>query len=319
MDHAVASGKTVEDALEKALKMLGATRDEVEYVVLDEGRRGGLFGIGARDAVVRVERKRAGDASEAEQAPELPDTRIPRTSTEAENLRAAGLGRHRTPRQRPSLRLEEAVPKLTEEDFLKPPPTRPDRGAAAPRGRRRQSRPQPPPPSQPRAPESPTVEPDINAPQVDLAAQVVDDILRILDVPGEITIREPETIGDGRGAALAVIDITGDDMGVIIGRRGETLLALQYLVNQIVARRYPGSPLITIDAAHYRRRREEQLVGLAKRMADRVRRTRQPITLEPMPPAERRIIHLTLVDDPEVMTYSTGEGASRKVVIAPRR
>lgn len=319
MDHAVASGRTVEDALEKALKMLGATRDEVEYVVLDEGRRGGLFGLGARDAVVRVERKRRDESSAGEAAPaQLPDTRIPRTSTEAENLRAAGLGRHRSPRQRPSLRLEEAVPKLTEEDFLKPPPTRPERGAAAPRGRRRSSRSQPPP-SQPRAPETPAVEPDINAPQVDLAAQVVDDVLRILDVPGEITIREPETIGDGRGAALAVIDITGDEMGVIIGRRGETLLALQYLVNQIVARRYPGSPLITIDAAHYRRRREEQLVGLAKRMADRVRRTRQPITLEPMPPAERRIIHLTLVDDPDVMTYSTGEGASRKVVIAPRR
>lgn len=309
MDQAVASGKTVEDALEKALKLLGASRDEVEYVVLDEGRRGGPFGLGARDAVVRVERKR----STGDESAQPPDTRIPRTSTEAEHFRAAGLERSRRPRQRSTLRLEEAIPRLSEEDFLKPPPGGREPRTAQPRGRRRHERPVAQPPAEPE------VQPDIEAPQVDLAAQVVDDVLRIVGIEAEITIREPETIGDGRGSALAVIDINGNDIGALIGRRGESLLALQYLVNHIVGRRYPGTPIITLDAAGYRRRREEQLVGLAERMAERVRRTRQPITLEPMPAAERRIIHLALADRPDVMTHSVGEGEGRKVVISPRR
>jgi len=315
MDQAVASGKTVEDALEKALKMLGASRDEVEYVVLDEGRRGAPFGIGARDAVVRVERKRADDQGPVQP----PDTRIPRTSTEAEHLRAAGLARPRAPRQRSTLRLEEALPRLTEEDFLKPPPGGREAKAVQPRGRRHDRPARPAPAARPRPAAEPEVEPNIEAPQVDLAAQVIDDILRIVGIDAEITIREPETIGDGRGTALAVIDITGDDLGPLIGRRGESLLALQYLVNHIVARRYPGTPIITLDAAGYRRRREEQLVGLAQRMAERVRRTRQPIPLEPMPAAERRIIHLALADHPDVVTHSIGEGEGRKVVISPRR
>lgn len=313
MDQAVASGKTVEDALEKALKILGARREEVDYVVLDEGRRGGPFGIGARDAVVRVERR----ATTPPEAREPADTRIPRTTTEAEHLRAAGLGRPRAPRQRSTLRLEEALPRLTEEDFLRPPPGGRQPRPPQPRGRRRLDRrpaPQPHP-----APSQPAVEPDIDAPQVDLAAQVVDDILRILDIPAEITIREPETIGEGKGTALAVIEISGDALGPLIGRRGESLMALQYLVNHIVARRHPSTPIITLDAAGYRRRREAQLVGLAERMAERVRRTHQPITLEPMPAAERRIIHLTLANHPDVTTHSIGEGEDRKVVISPRR
>jgi spoIIIJ-associated protein len=162
------------------------------------------------------------------------------------------------------------------------------------------------------------VEPNIDAPEVDFAAGVVDDLLRLLDISADISLREPMTAGDGRGAALAVIDISGDDLGVLIGRRGETLGSLQYLVNLVMGRRYPGQGGVTIDAEHYRVRREEQVVSLATRMADRVRQTGDSITLEPMSAAERRLVHLMLAEDGELETNSIGEGDNRKVVISLR-
>ncbi|MGH8698841.1 MAG: protein jag, partial [Burkholderiales bacterium] len=221
-------------------------------------------------------------------------------------------------------------PKLTEQDFLRapsydsetqaaPPPARPpraerdrgDRGAqpSRQRGGDRERRPRE---------DEPEIDPDINAEEVDFAAHVTDDLLRILDINADINIREPLTPGDGKGAVLAVIDIKGDDLGLLIGRRGETLMAMQYLVNLIVTRRYPGRPGVTIDVEHYRHRREEQVVTLAQRMADRVRQTGNAITLEPMTAAERRLVHLLFADDPELETNSIGEGENRKVVISAR-
>uniref|UniRef100_UPI002ADD994C Jag family protein n=1 Tax=Tepidiforma sp. TaxID=2682230 RepID=UPI002ADD994C len=164
----------------------------------------------------------------------------------------------------------------------------------------------------------PVIEPDINAEEVDFAAQTIDDILRILGFDAEISIREPLTPGDGRGSVLAVIDVRGDDLGVLIGRRGDTLMALQYLMNLILARKYPGRGSVTIDIEHYRHRNEERIVEMARRMGEKVRETGNPITLEPMTPAERRIVHLQFVDDPDLETNSIGEGESRKVVISRR-
>ena len=238
--------------------------------------------------------------------------------------------------------LEAPLPKLTEEDFRSggrgesaPAPARAPRsgrdGAAAGSTARRR------PDSRPegrssgsgerrgqdrerrRRDDEPEVEPDINAEEVDFAAHVVDDLLRLLDIDAELTIREPLTAGDGRGASLAVIDITGDDLGLLIGRRGDTLLSMQYLVNLIVQRRFPDRPGVNIDVEHYRHRREEQVMALAQRMADRVRETGSPITLEPMSAAERRLIHIALADDPELETNSVGEGENRKVVISARQ
>lgn len=163
------------------------------------------------------------------------------------------------------------------------------------------------------------MEPDINAPAVDFAAETVDDVLRILDIPCELSIREPLTAGDGLGSTLAVIDIKGEDLGLLIGRRGDTLLSLQYLVNLIVGRKFPGQGGVTIDVEHYRHRNEERIISLAKRMADRVRETGSPITLEPMSASERRLVHMTFADDPALETNSIGDGDNRKVVISARR
>jgi spoIIIJ-associated protein len=381
MDQAEASGKTVEDALNRALAILGARRDEVEFTVLDEGAKGGLFKRG-RDAIVRVDRI-AGQAAPVASPREAPDTRIPHGPQNRGGAPRGGQNRERTgdrPPRQPSgdrpprdrdrggergggggrdrggrggrLPLETATPKLTEQDFLRPrgeapAETAPDTSAPSPRGQRGGrgrgpggdrpdrgnggDRPErgsggEQPPSRPRGerrerrefePEG-NIVPDINAEEVDFAAQTVDDILRLLDIDASLNIREPITPGDGLGMALAVIDISGDDLGLLIGRRGDTLLSLQYVVNLIVSRRYPGKGGVTIDVEHYRHRREEQVVSLAQRMAERVREHGSPITLEPMSAAERRLVHLALAEDAELETNSIGEGENRKVVISRR-
>ena len=159
---------------------------------------------------------------------------------------------------------------------------------------------------------------DIRAPEVELAEGCLNQLLAFMEIEAEVSLRPPETPGDGLGRVSAVLDINGSDLGLLIGRRGSTLAALQYMVNLIVSRQRQSWVLVSIDVERYRRRREESLLGLARRMADRVRQTGRAISLEPMPPAERRIIHLALADDPDVTTGSIGVGESRKVVIDPR-
>jgi spoIIIJ-associated protein len=159
---------------------------------------------------------------------------------------------------------------------------------------------------------------DINAEEVDLASDYLRTLLELMEINAEVSVRAPETAADGLGRATAVLDIDGEDLGLLIGRRGSSLAALQYLVNVMVTRRLGSRVLVTIDVEHYHRRREDSLRGLARRMADRVRQSRRPVTLEPMPAAERRIIHLALSEDQYVMTASVGQGDERKVVIRPR-
>lgn len=359
MDQAEASGKTVDDALSRALKTLGATRSDydagrVEMTVLDEGRRG-MLGMGAREARVRLQRATTGADLPQEQPP--PDTRIPHApaARAARGSRQGGdRGRSGAPPNRQDggqrgsgqrrggrVGFEQAQPKLTEADFLKTPGFEAEPGPAAeterqpgrsrgerggqrreqhaPRERAAESRAQEPRSERKRRDDEPHIDPDINAEEVDFAAQTIDDLLRLLDITTELTIREPLSPGDGLGSVRAVIDISGDDLGLLIGRRGDTLLSLQYLVNHILSRQFPGRGGVSIDVEHYRHRRESQVMQLAQRMADRVRETGNPITLEPMPAAERRLIHLALADDPELETNSIGEGDNRKVVISARR
>lgn len=340
MDQVEASGKTVEDALKKALAKLNARPDEVEFVVLDEGRKG-FLGRGARDAIIRAERIKSAPTP-AEGRGEV-DTRIPRATGRGGQRGARPAGQSRPdarppgggqrrgapgPRRGAGGSLEAATPKLTDADFIRPPsyeeetsaapPRRAERGRRPPKAEQAPSEPRDTEPRR-RREELPEVAPDINAEEVDFAAHVVDDLLRILDINVELTIREPLSAGDGLGTALAVIDISGGDLGLLIGRRGETLLSLQYIVNLIVSRRYPGRGGVTIDVEHYRHRREELIISQARRMADRVRQTGNPITLEPMTPSERRLVHMAFADDPELMTNSIGEGDNRKVVISLRR
>jgi spoIIIJ-associated protein len=114
------------------------------------------------------------------------------------------------------------------------------------------------------------------------------------------------------------LDVQGSNLGVLIGRKGETLAALQYVVNLMVNKDIGQWTRVLVDVGGYRRRREESLEGLAQRIAYRVAQSHRAVTLEPMPPNERRVIHMVLRDNPDVVTESSGEGEARKVTILPR-
>ena len=240
MDGVEESGKTVDEAIEKALEKLGLDETEVEVEVLSMGRSG-ILGIGGDRARVLVRPK--GGAAPA------PGASTPESGT-----------------------------------------TDPAPAAAAP------------------------TEEDLET-----AVGVLERLLELMNVDASVQVRAPETPGDGLGLVRAVLDVSGEDLGILIGRRGETLSSLQFLVNLVVSRKLKARTAFGIDVEGYRRRREESLKGLALRMADRVKSTGQSITLEPMPPNERRIVHLALAKDPTVITVSIGEGESRKVAITPRR
>ncbi|MDO9445475.1 MAG: R3H domain-containing nucleic acid-binding protein, partial [Dehalococcoidia bacterium] len=162
------------------------------------------------------------------------------------------------------------------------------------------------------------------ADDMDLAGSTLRDILTLLGLTTtEITARVPDSDGDGIGLIEQVFDIfgadddTSDELGVLIGRRGETLAALQYVVNTIVARGQQKTPVFGIDIEGYKRRREQMLIDLAREIAQEVRETGDVITLEPMPAYERRIIHLTLREEPGVKTESVGSGDNRQVEVMP--
>jgi spoIIIJ-associated protein len=152
---------------------------------------------------------------------------------------------------------------------------------------------------------------------VAVAVEVLETLLQMVGLEAAVTPREPETAGDGIGMIQAVLDVDGEDLGLLIGRRGQTLASMQYLLNLICAKKIGKRVAFGVDVDGYRRRREESLVTLARRTASRVRGSGRSVTLEPMPPNERRIIHLALADDPDVVTVSIGEGEERKVAVTP--
>ena len=152
---------------------------------------------------------------------------------------------------------------------------------------------------------------ELPEPPAERVRALLEQVVDALDLDAEVSVDEsPERI---EGA------VEGEDLGLLIGRRGQTLASLQYLVNLIVSKQTNRRVAFAVDVDGYRRRREEALVGLAKRTASRVRTSGRSVTLEPMPPNERRIVHLALQDDPAVVTVSIGEGEARKVAITPSR
>ncbi len=153
---------------------------------------------------------------------------------------------------------------------------------------------------------------------VALGKEVLENLLRAMRIKAKVEVRPTVPDADGQ-LAPAVLDIKGDDLGILIGRRGETLTSLQFITNLILSRRLRRFARLGVDVESYRLRREESLKGLAQRMAERVQSTHQSVTLEAMPPHERRIIHLALNDHPYVTTQSIGQDAERKVVIMPRK
>ena len=215
------SGRTVEEAIQKALETLNLSREEVEVTVLKEGKHG-VLGIGVEEAKIKVE----------------PLASIPKEESDIANTTKG----------------------------------------------------------------------------------ILEELLSMMGVIASV-VPKTETIVDGEKETTTPItfDIKGDDLGILIGRRGQTLSSLQYIVRLIVGHQTQAWVPIIIDVEGYKQRRYEALQALAWRIAEQVKAGQAPFTLEPMSAYERRIVHLALSEHPDVTTQSIGEGEARKVIILPKR
>ncbi len=151
---------------------------------------------------------------------------------------------------------------------------------------------------------------------LDRTESVVSKMLHLLNLQAQVSANYGPTERDGRRNIH--VDIRGNDLSVLIGRRSETLSAFQYVASLIVGKEEQQFIQLTVDVEGYRDRREKQLIQMARRVADQVAKSGRRQTLEPMPSGERRIIHIALRDHPDVKTESTGEEPYRKVMILPK-
>lgn len=273
----VVSGKTVEDAINNGLAMLGVRRDQVDVEIITEGSRG-VLGFGAEHARVRLAVKVPAAPPVAETPPSPPKREGPRF-------------RERRPAREP--RHAEEVRQVEEVSVAEEP-----RPAADVRETR--------------------IEPGEGTPEA-VGQEVLDELLRLMGVRASVDTYLGEDLADEGQPAPIVLNITGEDLGILIGRRGETLRALQYLVRLMVSHRVKHWTNLVVDVESYLARRRNALESLANRVADQAIRSGRTQALEPMPPYERRLVHIALRKHPRVTTQSVGEGERRKVTIVPKK
>jgi spoIIIJ-associated protein len=294
VDGVEAEGRTVNEATDAALEELGLSRAEVDVEVLTEGRPR-LLGFRGEPARVRVTPK---------PAPAAPPVSPRRTTIVDEQSEADD---------------EEEYDEDDEEEEGDEGDDEYEDGDEDD-GEYAEGEEEMPPELLRAAVRLPVAEVEhvpADPADVAVAVEVLETLLQMVGLEAAVTPREPETAGDGIGMIQAVLDVDGEDLGLLIGRRGQTLASMQYLLNLICAKKIGKRVAFGVDVDGYRRRREESLVTLARRTASRVRGSGRSVTLEPMPPNERRIIHLALADDPDVVTVSIGEGEERKVAVTP--
>ncbi|HXD90874.1 MAG TPA: RNA-binding cell elongation regulator Jag/EloR [Candidatus Binataceae bacterium] len=340
---------TVDAAIQQALEQLGAQADDVAIEVLSTPRSG-LLGLGARQAKVRVTRRAPEAAQSAVMSPPPAPPPKPRSSAPPPRPQVRPTQPTRTarpaappiaplpPEERPGAREmpaeEEALVEALTDDRVadlpqaaeikaQPPPAGPARRASRPiaplpAGERTAEREMP-------AEEGALIE-GLTEEQAasedprqfaDPKAQLAEGenvLAKILEMMGEKAVIE---IARDDDPELLELNIKGDGSGLLIGRHGQTLDALEYLVNRILARRIKDAAPISIDTESYRARRRGQLHRMALSKGEEAKREHQVVTLEPMPPRDRRIIHLALKDDPLITTRSDGDGFLRSIQIVP--
>jgi spoIIIJ-associated protein len=290
------SGKSVDEAVMQALSRLGKRRDEVEITVLQMPSRG-AFGIGSKEARVRVS-VRTGSLS-AVITPEMadailgPDETFPEEELYMED-EEEGEFEDEDEEEFEEGELEEEAQFISSTSYI--PELSSDLGlgdVSVAEGEMQEV-------------EVATRE------DVEITVDVLQHILRYMNIHATVQVRSNNPL---------TLNIHGihENLGLLIGRRGETLAALQLLVSLIVGHRTKHRMRIVVDAENYRERREENLRSLALRVAQQVRNYRRSIALEAMPPHERRIVHIALSDSKDISTESIGEGEARRVVISLKR
>jgi spoIIIJ-associated protein len=297
-----ASGKSVDEAILQALSRLGKRRDEVDVTILQEPSRG-AFGIGSKDARVRatVHPANIGAVITPEMADAIlgPDETFPEEEIYVEDEEGE-FGDE----DEEFMDEDEKEGEFDEEEepapFLSSPTISPELASELGLGDVSVTE------GEMQEVETPTRE------DVEITIDVLQHILRYMNIPATVQVRSTNPL---------TLNIHGihENLGLLIGRRGETLAALQLLVSLIVGHRTKHRMRIIIDAENYRQRREENLRSLALRVAQQVRNYRRSIALEAMPPHERRIVHIALSDSKDISTESIGEGDARRVVISLKR
>jgi spoIIIJ-associated protein len=153
----------------------------------------------------------------------------------------------------------------------------------------------------------------------ELARTILENMLELMGITASVNPVPEALVESKEGVPSSVtLNVEGDDLGILIGRRGQTLSCLQYLVRIIVGHQKNVWLPIVIDVESYKQRRCNALQAMAWRIAEQVKQGREPFALEPMPAFDRRIIHIALADHPDVTTESSGEGEARRVVIVPK-
>ena len=308
-----ATGKTIDLAIAAALEQLGMDRDSVSVEVL-ENPKSGFLGIGSTPAKVKVTYEVPDEKPEAP-APALSSasrSKPKKPAAPAQEAQTAGrvIAPAAPPQPKPAPRAEQPRRERPERA------ERPERRERNDRNDRRERPERAERPERREAPAAAPAEPKVYAPaepgsMEEKIEQFIKGLLEHMDSDAV-----PHAFKSGEGYS---VDLVGANLGVLIGRRGETLDAIQHLTNYAVNRGASKRVRINVDAENYRLKREESLQRLAVKVAGKVTRYRRNITLEPMNAYERHVIHAALQDHPDVTTFSTGTEPNRRIVVAYSR
>lgn len=298
MNEITVSAKTLDDAITEASIQLGVASDQMEYDVIEKGSAG-FLGIGSRQAVIRARIKKT--VTEEIKAEEIKPEEIKKEFKKDFRKDRKEFVGHKERKEHKEYKKDSKkdFKKEPKKEFVKENKTETVSAvtAAAPVYEEKK---------------------ELHVAVVTEATQKIcekflQEVLQAMGM-GEVTI---VSFIDEEGALA--IEMSGDNMGILIGKRGQTLDSLQYLTNRVANKSQDGYVRVKLDTEDYRKRRKQTLENLAKNIAYKVKRSRKPISLEPMNPYERRIIHSALQADDRVSTHSEGEEPYRRVVVTPNR
>jgi spoIIIJ-associated protein len=320
------SARTIEEAISQGLEHLGVSISDVTVDVLEEGSKG-LFGLfGSRPAKVRLTMKEEEESEEnvakalladalndEEAKPKKQEPKAPKAEKPEKAEKKAAPKAETAEKQEAG---DAQQPEKAEKPAPKPRKPREPKAPKEPKEPKEQKAPKAPKaPKEPKEPkEAAPVKEIVPAEQADRetvagrAQEFLQELTKLMGVNVSVAVATDEE-GNVR------VNMEGDTLGILIGRRGETLDALQYLTSLQVNKGQNAYTRVTLDTEGYRAKREEALVRLANRMANRAQKTGRKVSLEPMNPYERRILHSALQGDPAVTTHSEGEEPYRRVII----
>lgn len=301
------AAKTVEDAITEASIQLCTSRDNIDYTVIEKGTSG-FFGIGGKKAVIEA-RKRVTDEDIIKEV--FGEEEKPKKEKKKEEPRKEFKKEAKKEFKKEKKEFKKEF-KEEKKEFKKEVKKEFKQEEKAPKKEVKKEQPQ-------IIQESPKNDTNSKTPRVPAdpeeaarrAEEFLKNVFHTMDTEVEITTTfEEETLS---------IDMAGDNMGLLIGKRGQTLDSLQYLTSLVVNKGKASYVRVKLDTEDYRNRRKATLENLAKNIAFKVKKTRRPVFLEPMNPYERRIIHSALQNDPYVTTHSEGDEPCRKVVVTLKK